>query len=81
MLNGTAAKFVTSLVGLLGAALLLYYGTAPWEPLAAMALASIGVYLVPNADATVPTPAQAAIPDTIAPSWPDQHAAPEQTGA
>jgi hypothetical protein len=46
-----------------------------------MFLTSLGIYLVPNADATVVPPSQAAIPDTVAVSWPDQHATPEQTGA
>jgi hypothetical protein len=55
MLNGTISKFLIAIEGAAVTILTTYYGTSKWEPAVVSAMASVLVYLVPNAPKPVST--------------------------
>ena len=71
MFNGTASKFLVSVMGAISVGLTSYYSSAQWEPAALAAVGAILVYLVPNASkAPAPTtpPVQAPLQAAYAPA-------------
>ena len=48
LLNGSADKFLVSLLGAVSASLSIYWGTAKWEPVVIALLTALGTYFISN---------------------------------
>ena len=48
LLNGTASKFLVSVLGATATSLNTYYGNAHWVSVVMAGLTALGVYLTPN---------------------------------
>jgi hypothetical protein len=52
LLNGTASKFVVSVLGAVATSLSTYYSTAHWSTLVIAVITALTIYIVPNKPAT-----------------------------
>jgi hypothetical protein len=48
LLNGSANKFIVSVLGAVATSLSTYYGTTKWEPMVFAVLTALATYVVPN---------------------------------
>ncbi len=48
LFNGSASKFLVSVLTTVAASLPLYFGSSHWEPIAVMGIGALVTYLVPN---------------------------------